>query len=99
MWLSTTMDDVELHERIIMLDPVALAAWEAQHRPAVVGWLVRGGLAPSDAEEVWNDVFAATVSAAPRLEPRGPSLRRYAFRVARNMRADRLEVASRFKTA
>jgi RNA polymerase sigma factor (sigma-70 family) len=92
------MDDIELHERLIMLDPGALSEWEAAHRPAVVGWLVRGGLAPSDAEEVWNDVFAATINAAPRLEPRGPSLRRYAFKVARNLRADRLAAASRIPT-
>lgn len=98
MWYST-MDDAEIHERILMLDPDALAAWEAQHRPALLGWLLKGGLSMSDAEEVWNDTFAATVNAAPNLEPRGPSLRRYAFRVARNLKADRLESASRISTA
>lgn len=84
------MDDAEFHERIIMLDRAALADWEARHRPAVVGWLVRGRVDPSDAEEIWNDAFAATVNAAPELTPRGISLRRYAFRVARNLRADRV---------
>lgn len=84
------MDDVELHERIIMLDQGALAAWEAAHRGALVGWLLRGGLTTSDADEVWNDTFAATINAAPNLVPRGVALRRYAFRVARNLRADRI---------
>jgi RNA polymerase sigma factor (sigma-70 family) len=92
------MDDAELHERIIMLDPTALAEWEARYRPAVIGWLVRGGLVSSDAEEVWNDVFAATINASPQLEPRGIALRRYAFRVARNLRADRLERDSKLET-
>jgi RNA polymerase sigma factor (sigma-70 family) len=89
------MDDEDLHERIIMLDPAGLAEWETRHRPSVIGWLVRGGLEPSDAEEVWNDAFAATVNAAPDLTPRGISLRRYAFRVARNLRADRLSLRAR----
>jgi RNA polymerase sigma factor (sigma-70 family) len=93
------MDEVEIHERIIMLDPTALMAWEEEHRPAVVGWLIRGGLATPDAEEVWNDAFAATINAAPGLNPRGISLRRYAFRVARNLRADRLAAASRLATS
>lgn len=85
------MDDAQLHERIIMLDPVALAEWESRYRRGVVGWLIRGGLSSADAEEVWNDVFAATINASPTLEPLGISLKRYAFRVARNMRADVLE--------
>jgi len=92
------MDDAQLHERMIMLDPTALADWEARYRPAVVGWLVRGGLAASDAEEVWNDVFAATINASPELLPRGIALRRYAFKIARNLRADRLERDSRLDT-
>ena len=85
------MDDAQLHERMIMLDPAALAEWESRYRRGVVGWLIRGGLSSSDAEEVWNDVFAATINASPALEPLGISLKRYAFRVARNMRADLLE--------
>lgn len=93
------MDDDEIHERIIMLDPTALTTWETSHRPAVVGWLIRGGLTESDAEEVWNDAFAATINAAPGLTPRGASLRRYAFRVARNMRADRLEALAKAATS
>jgi RNA polymerase sigma factor (sigma-70 family) len=97
MW-SVTMNDEELHERIILLDPVALDAWAANVRPAILGWLVRGGLSIADAEEVWNDAFAATINAAPALEPRGISLRRYAFRVARNLRADRMEAAARLVT-
>lgn len=85
------MDDAQLHERMIMLDPPALAEWESRYRRGVVGWLIRGGLSSSDAEEVWNDVFAATINASQTLEPLGISLKRYAFRVARNMRADILE--------
>ena len=98
MWSVTRMDDAQLHERIILLDPSALAEWEARYRPAVIGWLIRGGLPSSDAEEVWNDVFAATINASPNLEPLGISLRRYAFRVARNLRADHLESRSRLAT-
>jgi RNA polymerase sigma factor (sigma-70 family) len=85
------MDDAQLHERMIMLDQSALAEWESRYRRGVVGWLIRGGLSSSDAEEVWNDVLAATINASPTLEPLGISLKRYAFRVARNMRADLLE--------
>lgn len=85
------MDDAQLHEGMIMLDPSALAEWERRYRRGVVGWLIRGGVSGSDAEEVWNDVFAATINASPGLEPMGISLKRYAFRVARNMRADLLE--------
>src|SRR5262245_60458493 len=85
------MDDVQLHERMIMLDPAALAEWESRHRRGVVGWLIRGGLSSSDAEEVWNAVFAATIDASPTLEPLGISLKRYAYGVARNLRADLLE--------
>lgn len=85
------MNDAQLHERVIMLDRSALAEWESRYRRGVVGWLIRGGLTSSDAEEVWNDVFAATIKASPTLEPLGISLKRYAFRVARNMRADLLE--------
>ena len=98
MRLVTVMDDDQLHELMIMLDPTALAEWEARYRPAIVGWLVRGGLVSSDAEEVWNDVFAATINASPELEPRGIALRRYAFRVARNLRADRLEREAKLET-
>lgn len=47
---------------------------------------------------MWNDVFAVTVAAAPRLSPPGVSLRRYAFRIARNLRADRLRLAKRLQT-
>jgi RNA polymerase sigma-70 factor (ECF subfamily) len=92
------MDDAQLHERIIMLDPSALAEWEGRYRPAVIGWLIRGGLSSPDAEEVWNDVFAATINASATLEPMGVSLRRYAFRVARNLRADHFERRSRLVT-
>lgn len=74
-----------------MLDQSALAEWESRYRRGVVGWLIRGGLSSSDAEEVWNDVFAATINASPTVEPLGISLKRYAFRVARNMRADLLK--------
>jgi hypothetical protein len=38
-------------------------------RPAVIGWLIRGGLSSPDAEEVWNDVVAATINASATLEP------------------------------
>jgi RNA polymerase sigma factor (sigma-70 family) len=93
------MDEEEIHERIIMLDPAALTTWETAHRGAVVGWLVRGGLSAADADEVWNDAFAATVNAAPDLTPRGVSLRRYAFRVARNLRADRMAALRRLPTS
>jgi RNA polymerase sigma-70 factor (ECF subfamily) len=92
------MNDEELHEGIILLDPDALAAWQQRYAPAVIAWLLRGGLVLADAEEVWNDVFASTVAAAPGLTPRGISMRRYAFRVARNLRADRLEREHRLTT-
>jgi RNA polymerase sigma factor (sigma-70 family) len=92
------VDDAELHDGIVLLDPTALTQWQERYAPAIITWLQRGGLPLADAEEVWNDVFAAAVAAAPRLAPRGVALRRYAFRVARNLRADRLRAASRLDT-
>jgi len=89
------MDDEALHERIIFLDEQAIRDWQARHAPVVIGWLVRRGIPVPDAEEVWNDVLGATVKAAPGLNPRGISLRRYAFRVARNLAADRRELLVR----
>jgi len=83
------MDDEELHERIILLDSEAIAAWQDRTAPLVLGWLRRRGVASAEAEEIWNDVLLATVRAAPGLHPRGPSLRRYAFGVARRQQADR----------
>lgn len=91
-------DDADLHDGIVLMDPMALTRWQERYAPAIITWLQRGGLPLADAEEVWNDVFAATVAAAPRLAPRGISLRRYAFRVGRNLRADRLRAASRLQT-
>ena len=91
-------DDEKLHDGIVLLDRGALTAWQERYAPAIIAWLQRGGLTLADAEEVWNDVFAAAVAAAPRLSPRGVSLRRYAFRVARNIRADRLRDSRRLQT-
>src|SRR5438046_10275664 len=87
MW----MNDEELHEQIILLDEDAIREWQAGHSGLIVGWLAKRGIGVPDAEEIWNDVLSATVEAAPRLNPRGVSLRRYAFRVARNLAADRRE--------
>lgn len=56
----------------------------------VLGWLRRRGVPPADAEEIWNDALLSTVRAAPGLLPRGVSLRRYCFGVARRRLADRL---------
>lgn len=92
------MDDEALHEGIILLEEQALRDWQARHAPLIVGWLARRGIRVPDAEEIWNDVLAATVKAAPSLEPRGVSLRRYAFRVARNLAADRREQLTRLST-
>lgn len=89
------MDDEELHERIILLDASAIREWQARHSGLIVGWLAKRGIGVPDAEEIWNDVLSATVEAAPRLSPRGVSLRRYAFRVARNLAADRREQLQR----
>jgi RNA polymerase sigma factor (sigma-70 family) len=91
-------DDEQLHDGIVLLDRAALTAWQERYAPAIIAWLQRGGLSLADAEEVWNDVFSATVAAAPRLSPRGVSLRRYAFRVARNIRVDRLAESRRLQT-
>lgn len=85
------MDDEELHERIILLDEDAIREWQARHSALMAGWLIKRGIGVPDAEEIWNDVLSATVEAAPRLSPRGVSLRRYAYRVARNLAADRRE--------
>jgi len=84
------MDEEELHERINLLDSDAVAAWQARHAAVLLGWLRRRGVATADAEEIWNDALLATVRAAPGLLPRGVSLRRYAFGVARRQLADRL---------
>jgi RNA polymerase sigma factor (sigma-70 family) len=92
------MDDEALHEGIILLEEQALRDWQARHAPVIVGWLAKRGIPMSDAEEIWNDVLAATVKAAPGLNPRGISLRRYAFRVARNLAADRRERLNRLST-
>lgn len=85
------MDDKELHERIILLDEDAIREWQARYSGLMVGWLAKRGIGVPDAEEIWNDVLSATVEAAPRLNPLGVSLRRFAFRVARNLAADRRE--------
>ena len=85
------MDDEALHEGIILLHEQALRDWQARHAPVVLGWLRKRGISVPDAEEIWNDVLSATVKAAPGLTPRGQSLRRYAFGVARNLAADRFE--------
>lgn len=92
------MDDEALHEGIILLEDHAIRDWQARHAPLIVGWLAKRGMPKPDAEEIWNDVLAATVKAAPGLNPRGISLRRYAFRVARNLAADRVEQLSRRST-
>lgn len=83
------MDDEALHERIILLDPEAIAAWQDRIAPQLLGWLRRRGVLDTEAEEIWNDVLLATVRAAPGLHPRGASLRRYAYGVARRQQADR----------
>lgn len=92
------MDDEELHEGIILLDEGAIREWQARHSGLMLGWLAKRGISEPDAEEIWNDVLGATVEAAPRLNPRGVSLRRYAFRVARNLAADRRERLQREAT-
>jgi RNA polymerase sigma factor (sigma-70 family) len=92
------MDDEALHEGIILLEHQALRDWQARHGPVVMGWLRKRGISVPDAEEIWNDVLSATVRAAPGLKPRGISLRRYAFGVARNLAADRYEQLSRLST-
>jgi RNA polymerase sigma-70 factor (ECF subfamily) len=51
------------------------------------------GLSPEDAEEVWNDAMYETILKAPSLEISAASLRRWAFRVARNKAVDRLRKA------
>jgi RNA polymerase sigma factor (sigma-70 family) len=89
------MDDDALHERIILLEEQAIHDWQTRHAPVIVGWLAKRGIPMADAEEIWNDVLGATVKAAPNLNPRGISLRRYAFRVARNLAADRRETLTR----
>src|SRR5688572_2270352 len=83
------MNDVELHERIILLDADAITTWQEQNSPIVLGWLRRRGVMATEAEEIWNDVLFATVRAAAGLHPRGSSLRRYAFGVARRQQAER----------
>ena len=92
------MDDEALHERIILLDEQAIRDWQTRHAPAIVGWLAKRGIPMADAEEIWNDVLGATVKAAPDLNPRGISLRRYAFGVARNLAADLRETLARQRT-
>jgi RNA polymerase sigma factor (sigma-70 family) len=92
------MDDEALHERIILLDEQAIRDWQTRHASAIVGWLAKRGIPMADAEEIWNDVLGATVKAAPGLNPRGISLRRYAFGVARNLAADLREKLTRQPT-
>ena len=92
------MDDEALHERIILLDEQAIRDWQTRHAPAIIGWLAKRGIPMADAEEIWNDVLGATVKAAPGLTPRGISLRRYAFGVARNLAADLREKLARQRT-
>ena len=89
------LDEADLHERIIANDPSALAEWQDATKPKVVWYVQNLGLSPEDAEEVWNDAMHETILKAPSLEVSGSSLRRWAFRVARNKAVDRLRKADK----
>lgn len=89
------LDETDLHERIIASDPSALAEWQDATRPKVIWYVQKLGLSPEDAEEVWNDAMYETILKAPSLERSGSSLRRWAFRVARNKAVDRLRKATK----
>ena len=82
------MNPIEIHERIIVGDPVALAAWQDATKPAVVAYVRKKGLSLDDADEIWNDAFYATIQRAPTLERDGSSLRRFAFGVVRHKAVD-----------
>lgn len=81
--------DAELHLRIIAGEIGAAVTWQERHQPAVMAMLLKRGHSLDDAEELWNETFEAVLRAAPRLEPRGESLRAYAFRVAQKRSARR----------
>ena len=91
---SSTIDEVELCQRVSLGDEAAFRVLVERHQPRVVGFCVRMMKDRAEAEDVAQDVFLAIYQHAH--EFRGDSsFITWALRIARNMTLNRIKYLER----
>lgn len=89
----TAISDADLMDRIAAQDRDAFVELFRRYAGRVKGYLMRGGAAPRDADEVAQDVMVTVWRRAETYDPTRAAVSTWIFTIARNRRIDQMRRA------